>query len=397
MKVKLHTKKIAEWLLVVCLGITAIYNVKVAGHAISYYLYFAFIIIAAIAIIKNQPFILNGKLLESALPLLILMLMSILWAPSLAVIRSNYSSFYICAIFIIFAQSIGIESKYLRISKALCALGGIAIAIYMLFASGSGLTHNNRMYLMIGGTTIETNYLNYLFIFPTVFCIDTFVRKKTNLIEKLVLIISTGILIFVVISTGSRGGLLAILLGGAVTYYFSGKNSGKPLRVIWTTIIVVALVVILLPYIKPLLPQTLLDRFSPSEVVSDGGNGRIDIWKNAMTAIREQSDIFNLFFGHGFLSSIAILGTTLHNAFIEILFDQGLIGAILFLVMNIKLIYMAFIAKDPQMIGLVIGQIVLSMTLAGVISRYFWINYLILILIYEHNFIENTNKIQFTN
>ncbi len=382
----LRLTDMVDWLLIICIGVTSVYNVKVAGHAVSYYLYFLFVTVAAVAIFKARTLIVNGKLLESAFPFICLMLLSFLWAPSSPVISSNFSSFYICALLIIFAQLIGISSQRFEIAKLIYGLGGVAIAIYMLFANGSEFTHNGRMYLTIGGTSIETNYLNYLFIFPTIYCADRLISKKTVLIEKILLLFSIGFMIFVVLSTGSRGGLTAVTIGGIVTCLFSGKENGRETKKLVITAVVVILVAILFPYIAHLLPEKIIGRFDLSNLVSSGGNGRVDIWKNSLDIILEESNLLQMLFGHGFLSSVSIVGTTLHNVLIEIMFDQGLVGLLLFVVMNIELLYVAFSSRNAQMTGLVVGQFVLSMTLAGVVSRYFWINYLVLILFYEVSF-----------
>lgn len=164
---------------------------------------------------------------------------------------------------------------------------------------------------------------------------------------------------------------------------FSDIKGGKVGAVVWTVLIAAFVVVFLYPYIQQFLPTQVAARINLTSLMQDGGNGRTGIWQEAIETIFGETNILYVLFGHGFLSSIADFGNTLHNVFIEIWYDQGFVGLGLYLVFNVKVLITAYRTKDAQALGLAIGQIALSLTLASVITRYFWINYLLIILYYK--------------
>ena len=74
-----------------------------------------------------------------------------------------------------------------------------------------------------------------------------------------------------------------------------------------------------------------------NSIAEDQGSGRIDIYLNTINLINEFS-IFQLLFGTGAFSFNQISwNSSAHNGFLQILFEFGLIGEILFIVLFVNL------------------------------------------------------------
>lgn len=75
----------------------------------------------------------------------------------------------------------------------------------------------------------------------------------------------------------------------------------------------------------------MLKGFSSME--KDGGSGRLDIY-NMVLALVNNSGISNILFGHGGVNAVAKdIGISAHNDFLEILYDFGLMGFLLYIIM----------------------------------------------------------------
>lgn len=68
----------------------------------------------------------------------------------------------------------------------------------------------------------------------------------------------------------------------------------------------------------------------------DGGNGRLDIWRNILNLFNEGTVLTKLF-GNGYDAVAKVFESSAHNEFIEVLFDFGILGLILFVYNFIKL------------------------------------------------------------
>lgn len=80
----------------------------------------------------------------------------------------------------------------------------------------------------------------------------------------------------------------------------------------------------------------ILERFSALE--SDHGSGRTIIYSQVLSGI-SNSDFFHLVFGHGFKSvtSITIDNVMAHNDLLELLYDFGIIGSVIYILFILSL------------------------------------------------------------
>ena len=165
---------------------------------------------------------------------------------------------------------------------------------------------------------------------PVLICIKRIVNKHKLTPMYLIMIL---LIMYSILRTGSRGGLIGIVLG-AFLYIIIGIKSVRTRAVILTSTIILAVFVVTVVF--PLLPETVQERYSVERVEEDKGSGRFEIWEYLLQYTFEKPE--RIIRGSGVLSSYEILDNApktfhngvAHNTFIQVFSDQGLFGLLLF-------------------------------------------------------------------
>lgn len=154
--------------------------------------------------------------------------------------------------------------------------------------------------------------------------------------KKLCLLLLLSVFICTVFSN-KRGAtiIMLIILIPTVNSIFSGRNN-KGRRFIMTTLIGVGLLFLMYYIGNSYLNGRLIDRFNAME--ETGGAGRLNIWTYLLNSY-DNSSFLEQLLGHGH-RAVALTGiqTAAHNDFIEVLYDYGVIGEIIYLGIHIYLI-----------------------------------------------------------
>lgn len=167
-------------------------------------------------------------------------------------------------------------------------------------------------------------YINILFVF---FFLNNLDNKK----NKIGALLST----IVIFLTFSRGILLGFFLGLIVNMFYLEKNTRKSKSIIFPIIIfLVERTLYLTTNIN--LVELLIGRFSAT--MSDGGSGRSEIWRNGLSLFK-QHPIFGIGIYNFLDYNIMVFGGRhyMHNTYLEILVESGLVGFILFLLLLISI------------------------------------------------------------
>lgn len=137
------------------------------------------------------------------------------------------------------------------------------------------------------------------------------VNKKINLIHVSALIILLGIFL-----TLSRTGIFLSLL--LLAFYFFQKNFLRKLPALLFIIVIFSALMYSWSVIDPLSFESLLN----DRVEVDGGNGRLDIWKEKLEFLAE-----NISNPIGYYSSLYVFnGVSAHNFYITTLIEQSFLG-----------------------------------------------------------------------
>lgn len=184
-----------------------------------------------------------------------------------------------------------------------------------------------RLY-MEGIIQEDPNYLCAYFAFGVIAALQQILSRE-KFFGKIWPIVELAIYLYVVVLTGSRGGLIAIMAGILMYFLYTGNRSAKGIVLKISAMVVVLL---LLSVAMNYIPEELRIRFTVEDVVSGGGSGRITIWKNAWD-LYINSPLWRKLVGYGTATIITCFDKygysrlqVAHNIFLETLVELGFAG-----------------------------------------------------------------------
>lgn len=197
--------------------------------------------------------------------------------------------------------------------------------------------------------------------------------------RRLFFIIFTAI---VLTTSIKRGGIVALVLGLSA-YAFVYVTTTRKLKL--STFITALCALIILATVFLVLADTdennLIERFANME--DDDGSGRTIVWSVVINLILD-SDFFPFIFGHGYnaVSMDANVGLSAHNDFLEVIYDYGLIGLVIYLCAILSLLYITIthIMKRTQYacVLAMFTTIYLTLSMFSHIVIYTWFNLIML-------------------
>lgn len=185
---------------------------------------------------------------------------------------------------------------------------------------------------------------------------------------------------YVVIDSGKRGGLIALLVG-VVLFYLIIKQSitkTKKIRIVFLLAIAIILFEAFLP--ESTIGTDMLDRLIHGSEDSDYSSGRVSIYSEVLNNYFN-SDSVGLLMGHGLsaVDKISKEGLSAHNDFIEALFDFGFIGFVSYLMFYVYYIRQIFsVSKKDKYIEAVLTYSFIIVLFLSVFSQIFIYQYLCL-------------------
>lgn len=258
----------------------------------------------------------------------------------------------------------GIDKLFINL--AFIALIAVSIQYIRLFSIANYFSANR----------IGVSYFP-LFILPIVLLHDS----------KTIKTISWIITSVIIVSSLKRGGLIALVLGilaYALVKVFITNDKSHKARTIIVILIVLLATGMVGYYMIDMIGSNVIERIST--ISDDGGSGRTTIW-TYMIDKTFSSTPDGIILGHGYLATPLVniqRGDAAHNDFIEILYDFGLIGCVLyiaFFIFILKDIITGIKRKDcdtPQFTLMYVIYFVLTMV--SIVYFYFYITYINLML-----------------
>lgn len=247
---------------------------------------------------------------------------------------------------------------------------GIVVSRQVLYLFGQEADPNNQAAFLLPGVSIALHYI--------------FEKKKNILIGILTILVNT----YVSFLTGSRGGLVGIVL--ISTYILASViRSTETREKIKLFLIVVVIGVAIYFLTINFLPEVIANRifvFSSFE----GGSGRDLIWSNAWELFGSNS---NFLFGAGWGSYWGHNGVfaVLHNTYLSMLCDVGIVGFLLFMLPIGIITFQLLRRKNRLPVLLLISGFIPSLFIEGINKRFFW-NVLFVLLLSYKSISERTNK-----
>lgn len=277
---------------------------------------------------------------------------------AMVTIKDMMLSFFVMMLIVIRVYS---EKERHLIESSWIAVGVIC-AYLCLTSSSVANEYENRTIVYIFGFAEDPNQFCAYFIMPVMVCLRRImVRRKTTPLYVVLIIL----ILYSVMKTGSRGGLIGIVAGIFICVLLAAKSIKSKLIMVGALIAGAVFIVLV---IFPLLPSDIQLRYSIQSVVEDNGAGRFNIWEYLVSYTLEKPE--RMIFGSGILSSYRILAGALipvaagaaHNQYVQVFCDQGIIGLLIFFFV-IPACFFRNRRKEPYYASAFIAVMAFSMSL----------------------------------
>ena len=209
----------------------------------------------------------------------------------------------------------------------------------------------------------DPNYFCMYLSFGVIACIgditsEIAIRKKIFAAAELLFYFSIALL------TGSRGGLISLLLGALLYLILSGNKTFDTKKIVAICALMIAVYVGM-----TFLSDSMADRFTVASILESKGTHRFEIWAEAFDLFG-RSNILRQLFGYGIQGvttafanyGYSFAGYVMHNMFIETLLELGILGLISYCIMVVSFCLHSIKMKDKFAFGVLIMMVVMSMS-----------------------------------
>ena len=257
--------------------------------------------------------------------------------------------------------------------------GSSIIGVLSIFFNAPFMGVSNRIVLNLFGKTLDPNndaaFLVVAISISLIYLIDI---KKGRLIK----IASVGIILintYALFLTGSRGGFvteIAIFLIVGMFYIQKGKHK------LFFLVLMGGLIACAYYIGQKFLPADIYIRLFETAGY-EGGGERTTIWNNAFNMMN--SNPLYYFFGAGWGSYFGYNGYTvvMHNTYLSMLCDTGIIGLCLFYCPIIKGTQYLYKKRIIMPIVLLVSGLLPAFFLESINKRFFWNAILVLLMYYK--------------
>lgn len=281
--------------------------------------------------------------------------------------------FYELLIFWIFLNSNLPLNKIITLVK-FYTLSCLGIVIKMAIQRATLPEDPDRYSIMNFSKMMDPNFLSALFILPTIILFYRLLHERKAKKTCILFIL----FILAILATGSRGGLISVGIGCIILFLKDGSLKKKILFIFLSFIALVALTA---------FEADKLDRYSV-ENLNDGSNVlRFQLWSVAW-------DIFmsNPIFGRGANSMLnlgiaygARINIMVHNTYLEILVDYGILGFIMWFAPFILILRKSVKRKHLLVTSILVSTFFCAFFISAQDSAFFWQNIILSYMILPYS------------
>lgn len=290
--------------------------------------------------------------------------------PAESLSRSGTQILYLCILAAVSGYSYSSDDlAFLRN----CLIWSSRFTAIIVLLSSSYL--EGRIYLN-GLVREDPNYLCAYFLFGIAEALDVALDSKI-LKKELFAAVELIVYVYIIIGSGSRGGLLAVLMCASLVFLLYGKGKQRAKTIAKKLVVVIAVcgaVVVASAFIS----GDILQRFSLETLRESNGTGRFGLWRDALSAF-SNSGLLRQLFGYGTASARAITWifpferhNVFHNIFIEVLLELGVIGLIAYVLHIFSMVSFTLKRKDYFAFSIIIGMIGLSLSTSIYAFKPYW-------------------------
>ena len=353
--VKLDVNKTAFWVTVFFILVSPIENILRTEQII----YVFGILILALCVVQRKFLIINNS--KYIMALMIYMFLTCYWSAEKQAFNSLLV-IYAELLFLYFQLQFSYtKSQYEKIKIAFLIQNGILLAL--CFTNGRYM--DSRFWLKSATSGADPNYLSGWFVIPLCFAVDFLFSEKVKKIWKILITVQIILSFYFIMQTASKSGLItnACVLA-IVTIYTSRKlikeHPGRAL-------VVLAVFVMGIMIAINNMPAYLVQRLTNGDTT---GTGRFPMWATLTEAMLANPIQMIVGFGTGSVKYYTGTGLVSHNTYLDLLFNEGIIGFIPFAIYVVEAIRIK-LKKCPYTVIAFLGMSVLLLTLSAFNTRFF--------------------------
>ena len=328
--------------------------------------------LAFIDILMQKTVRLDYRIIYVAL-WLIYGLITYFWAIDETRWQSYYSIYLNNALMFLLFSMVSYTKHEAEVLKKSMVFGVGALLLYMIFIPNAVIysTYQNRLTLNAGEDGLDQNYLAALMLISFGIVFYNLCNVNQKKMRKIIAILFCLVIAYYVLLTGSRSGLIAILL----IVLLSMNTSWKTRLSIGIPVLLIMLVVF--PFVLQYIPEELLERFSLKALTGQEAESgtRLLIWGQALTSLKDLKWIF----GYGVGASQSVIGNILgmgkdmaiHNHYIASLVEVGFCGSILFTLPVIKMIRKS-LKQNKSVATAFFGILLMAFFIDVLTTKFFW-------------------------
>ena len=279
---------------------------------------------------------------------------SVLRAPIPLLVEERASTLILNYLMIIICTSVPKTSKEISFLEKAIIASVVWILFFVVFSS---ITSNNgRVFIATDNYIQDPNYLCGFLILPILYFVKQLIQRKNVFFSILYLLM----MLYVIFQTGSRGGLLALIVAGFVYLICAeGKNMSSKILGIIVIVFVVLISVMLF------VPDEIMQRYNLSYTLNDGAAGRFDIWRDLWNKY-QGFDLWQKWFGSGSgnVRYFSFYHKVAHNLWIETLVELGIFGLVNLLSIHLYFITKAWKSNNKLYFATLIGYEVMTMSMS---------------------------------
>lgn len=248
--------------------------------------------------------------------------------------------------------------------------------------------HEGRVYLN-GVLKEDPNYLCAYFLFGIIYGLEILFNDEVAFKLKIRYALEELMYFYIILATGSRGGLLAVIGACGIFFLFRQKKWRISPKTMITGIAVIIMLFVMYYIAIRFVPAEVMNRFMPGTVAKSNGTGRFTIWEDTIGVYR-YSSLFRQLCGYGPGAAFTIARTfgyrvvnVVHNIFLEHLIELGIVGLVLYCVYIFRFWNCARMQKNIFAFSIMNGLIVLSLSTSIQTFKPYW-NILLFIIVSEY-------------
>lgn len=210
------------------------------------------------------------------------------------------------------------------------------------------------------GILANQNDTSFILGFGLLAMLATFAARKLSAILSVALLAGVGAGVYALLLLASRGIGLAFAVSALAILGRNLRPARRSLSVL-LALVVAGVVIFNLPG-----SDSLFQRFQSADVAT--ANGRALLWRTTLDQF-EHSNAYQLLLGHGFQSAQPVIRranvtlTSTHNVYLQLLYDEGLIGLLAFI--SLHLVLLRRFWRTRSLITLYGASAVVLMLVAG--------------------------------